>query len=411
MQITNVKDFLKQFYKYESKTNVWYAGSIPINDSDGEQEQDTITKLNSSWIDFIYYDPNAKVSTVYFDVLATNGKEPIVLLGENALKHTEGLIKAGSAGRYYLDNIALNSNGDIATSLFSLVEDAAKTLTETIIPLAFKKFIDKSKKLYQILKKPVIAVGRYVSTTISKYVGSLVGARVIGLKAAREIISVAIYSLDSTLNKLGIELKSYKKLLEETSKAQFKLIEKELLETGGKIQAKHLSVKPVFVIAGNKTLILWLSKILKFISIFSLAVLLPLEIGLNVANNLKEISKQEKRIHNREQLDSQGDIDFIRKATNLKVQLAFASSLSVKGISNKIKSRGTIEINKRINSPTKTIQGKYDKKLREVKQGIYKQNKQLTKITNITNKSKSKGNEIQRIKRKIQHNTRKGTRR
>ncbi len=70
MIVSNVKDYLTKFYRFQPKSNQWFAGKVPIIDSEGEEDEEIITPLNSSWLDFIQYNVGVQIATIYFDTFA-----------------------------------------------------------------------------------------------------------------------------------------------------------------------------------------------------------------------------------------------------------------------------------------------------------------------------------------------------
>ncbi len=112
-------------------------------------------------------------------------------------------------------------------------------------------------------------------------------------------------------------------------------------------------------------------------------IVLPLQIGLQVSNDVKALKTEENRLKKINALDKREDIDFMRKITNLKVNLALASSLTPASVINRAKSRAKIEIKNAPGNPYKAIEGKFDGKIREVRNNIYKDNKGLTKIKSL----------------------------
>ncbi len=405
MIITNTKDYLPNFYNFQPKSDSWYAGSKPIIDSEGDEDQEIVTPLNSSWIDFVQYNIDANIATIYFDVFATNGKEPVVLLGPNAIEKAKGLIAAGSPGRYYLSNIALGSGG-IDTSLFSLVEKAVADLGKDLIPEVLIKFIDKSKRLLNVLKTPVIAATRYATQKISTNVAAFVGLRIFPSNIASTIINKYFNLLESFLYKAEGFVKD-KAVLKKIWFKKFELGLEKVLKYQDKIPAAVKGSRAYFVReahirsayvgaqyqAVHATLLSFVGKILQFISLASLVVVLPLQIGLSVSNDIKALKSEENRIKKLSSLDKREDIDFTRKMTNLKVNLAFAASLTPKGLIQKGKSRATLAIKNTVPKQVRDIDGKFDSKINNIKQGIYKENKGLTKLKSLKEqKTRSQSN-------------------
>ncbi len=391
MIVSNVKDYLTGFYRFQPKSESWYAGSVPVIDSEGDENQEIITPLNSSWVDFVQYNIGAQIATIYFDVFATNGKEPVVLLGPDAIEKAKGLISAGSPGQYYLNNIARGSGG-VLTSLFSLVEDAVRDLGKDLIPNVVIKFISKSKRFLNVLKTPVIAVGRYVGTQTSKILGGLVGANVLPAGISRVII-LKYYSTFEKHFLKAVQTNgriANSKYLSKIFQQKFeKLLPKVL--SNAKLQTESFAYANVLkgglegatIKASSQTFITLISKILSWISLAALVVVLPLQIGLQVSNDLKALKREENRLKKVNSLDKREDIDFMRKITKLKVNLALASSLTPASAINRAKSRAKITIKNAPGNPYKDIEGKFDGKIREVRNNIYKDNKGLTKIKSL----------------------------
>ncbi len=381
MIVSNVKDYLTSFYRFQPKSKLWYAGSVPVIDSEGDENQDIITPLNSSWVDFVQYNIGAQIATIYFDVFATNGKEPVVLLGPDAIEKAKGLISAGSPGQYYLNNIA-QGKGGVLTSLFNLVSDAVRDLGKDLIPNVVIKFISKSKRFLSVLKTPVVAVGRYVGTQASKYIGGLVGANVLSRTVGVKLIA-----------ELNTRLGAFFWGKIDTYKDVFLINQNTIFErTRATLGAKAaVAGEPAAVgkaaIATNKyflgTFLKIFSKILNWISLASLVIVLPLQIGLQVSKDVKALKIEENRLKKVNSLDKRQDIDFMRKITKLKVNLALASSLTPSGLIQRGKSRASIAIKNTTGNPYKAIESKFDGKIREVRNNIYKDNKGLTKIRSL----------------------------
>ncbi len=389
MIVSNVKDYLTSFYRFQPKSESWYAGSVPVIDSEGDENQEIITPLNSSWVDFVQYNIGAQIATIYFDVFATNGKEPVVLLGPDAIEKAKGLISAGSPGQYYLNNIA-QGKGGVLTSLFNVVEDAVRDLGKDLIPEVVIKFISKSKRFLTILKTPVVAVGRYVGTQVSKNLGGLVGASVISGEIATKVISTYYHATKNLqLKALNQSFKS-KKFLELFNK-KLKLVQGRVIDVlanqglsiGQQVAVVKGAQSPVSFIAFQKAIGSLIAKILSWISLASLVILLPIQIGLQVSNDIKALKNEENRLKKINSLDKREDIDFMRKITKLKVNLALASSLTPASAINRVKSRAKITIKNAPGNPYKAIEGKFDGKIREVRNNIYKDNKGLTKIKSL----------------------------
>ncbi len=390
MIVTNTKDYLPKFYSFQPKSKSWYAGYKPIIDSEGDENQEIVTPLNSSWIDFVQYNVDASIATIYFDVFATNGKEPVVLLGPNAIEKAKGLIAAGSPGRYYLSNIAIGSGG-VDTSLFSIVEKAVADLGKDLIPDILIKFIDKSKRLLNVLKTPVIAATRYASTKISATIAGLVGFNILSAKVAGYLISKLEKPL-ANLSRKYLASKRFKDLYIKKNQLIYSNVVKKLgTPKSGQIAAAFRTTAQLNAAAEITVGIF--TKILQFISLASLVVVLPLQIGLSVSNDIKALKSEENRIKKLSSLDKREDIDFTRKMTNLKVNLAFAASLTPKGLIQKGKSRATLAIKNTVPKQVRDIDGKFDSKINNIKQGIYKENKGLVKLKSLKEqKTRSQSN-------------------
>ncbi len=381
MIVSNIKDYLTSFYRFQPKSETWYAGSVPVIDSEGDENKEIITPLNSSWVDFVQYNIGAQIATIYFDVFATNGKEPVVLLGPDAIEKAKGLISAGSPGRYYLNNIAQGAGG-ILTSLFNLVEDAVRDLGKDLIPKVVIKFISKSKRFLNVLKTPTVAVGRYVGSQSSKYIGGLLGANVISRSVAVKLIA----ELNTRLGAfLWGKVYSYDAVF---LVAQNALFERARAVAGAAVASagEHAAVGEA-AIATNKyflgPFLKLFTKILSWISLAALVIVLPLQIGLQVSKDVKLLKSEENRLKKVNSLDKREDIDFMKKITKLKVNLALASSLTPAGLIQKGKSRATIAIKNTPGNPYKAIESKFDGSIRNVRNNIYKDNKGLAKIKSL----------------------------
>ncbi len=401
-KVTDLKEFVKNFYTFNTSKEIFFAGSDPIKDTDNS-EGDITTPLTSSWIHSVMYNVEAKTGIVFFDTAATNGKDAVNLWGDSAIDKIKGMIGASSPGKYYLNNIV--KDGNCFTSLlkdtFDTIKDIGQDIGQKIIPRMLVKFFEKAKNFYNLIKNVVLVSVQHIGQTVAKLISKLIGTNVLQIKDALTMINLLEKTVGRYSTRILEKALSGKTLNAFQNKIAQSILSKynsAVAKGASTVAAKGIASKAT-VVASQRAITTFLSiitKIFNFIGIASFIIGIAVEIGMTVVNNAKILQAEEQRIQANKTLDKEGDINFLKKMNKLKVDLAFASSFSPAGIVRKVKTKAISTVKKPINKQLKKAQNvinkpfnKLEEKIDDVKRSLYKDNPQFKKAEELKQNAKN----------------------
>ncbi len=376
MIINNATDVLKNYITI-TENGLWKVGNRYMKNP--YEDKGELYILDSSWLESLYWNRDARTCVVYFQQFATNGKEPVVLFNVDG-RIIRRFREALSPGRFYLKQFSVRGYGNHLSMSLEVFESAVNILQD-YLPEIYPLFLINSKVIKKVFQNPGLAAARYVGNIVRNTFRAL-GFPVIQREAT--LIITNLQNIDDVITDLRALINT--DLFFIDPKLFLENLKYNRDQLTANIKQQKLILKRQVFFNGFKKLFLP-------ISLASFVLGLPISISNEVKKNLEILGVEEAR----QKIVNTKNISFLRRTTELKTKLLIGSSFSnparkLQSVAIKPLQRYKTKLPK-LSTPNPLIT-----KLNETKKQIYKENKTLVKIKSINESKQRNTKKVTKLK-------------